>query len=194
MKCPCGNLQCYVCSSNVVDYSHFNPEMRCPLYGDMQQILKEQVATAQERTVQELLETRAGLEDSDVRIDEKMNTNDHNRINLKVPRPRPGIGPLRKGFWIPYEAPPPLNHVLRPPQIHRCIGCSKSFYSINSLSQHQRAKQHSDKGNVCITCNKSFHSPDSLNQHQRDKHGHGVVISKRKRKELPVMSHKKRRL
>lgn len=58
MKCLCGNLQCYVCEMNVADYSHFDnlgSGKICLLFGEMQEVLKEQVAMAQERTVQELL-------------------------------------------------------------------------------------------------------------------------------------------
>jgi hypothetical protein len=86
MKCFCGNLQCYVCESDVADYSHFDKLVNgqiCPLYGEMQELLKEQVAMAQERTVRELLKTRAELEDDDVRVDQEVGAN----INLGVPTP-----------------------------------------------------------------------------------------------------------
>jgi len=200
MKCPCGNLQCYVCSSNVVDYSHFEPEMRCPLYGDMQQLLKEQVAIAQERTVRELLQTGAGLEDNDVRVDEKADTNYYNRIHLEVPRPPPTIQPpLQQDFvnrgGFPYQVPLSRNRFdpVHIPEVHRCIECNRSFQSSNSLSQHREAK-HSDERNICITCHKSFRTSASLDQHQRDKPGHGAPVSKRKQKELSFASRKRRKL
>jgi hypothetical protein len=64
MKYPCSNLQRYVCEMNITDYSHFD-ELggggRCPLYGEMQELLNEQVAVAQEIVVQELLKSRAEL-------------------------------------------------------------------------------------------------------------------------------------
>ena len=207
MKCMCGNLQCYVCSSNVADYSHFGSGMMCSLYGNMQEVLKEQVAVAEERTVRELLKTRAGLKDDDVRVDKRVDTNIYNRINLETPRPPiPIQAPLRRNLWnpevfLPCGVPPILNGVerVRRPLVHRCIECDRIFGSADSLSQHRSAK-HNNGGNMapagptrCITCHKSFHSPDSLSQHRRDKHGPGAHGSKRKRRGSVTSSPQKKR-
>ena len=207
MKCTCGNLQCYVCSSNVSDYSHFESRMTCPLYGDMQDLLKEQVAAAEERTVRELLNTRAELEDDDVRVDKRVDTNTYNRINLEATRTPLAIQrPLRPNLWnpevvLPCEAPHILNEYGhdRGPQIHECIECERIFGSVYSLAQHRRAKHNNGENMApagstrCITCSKSFRSPDSLSQHQKDKHGPGACISKRKRREPVASSHRKKR-
>lgn len=71
MKCSCGNTQCYVCSANILDYSHFDAGKPCPMYGDMTDLLQKQVDTAEEVTVQKLLETRSDLKDEDVRVRKK---------------------------------------------------------------------------------------------------------------------------
>jgi hypothetical protein len=71
MKCPCGNTQCYVCSANIEDYLHFDSVLgTCPMYGGKDQI-KEEVAMAQEVTVQSLLRVRTELRDEDIRVDKK---------------------------------------------------------------------------------------------------------------------------
>lgn len=190
MKCTCGNLQCYVCSSNVADYSHFGSGKLCPLYGDMQELLKEQVAEAQERTVRELLKTTAGLEDNDVRVDKRVDTFT-THINLEAPR---------SPFAIQQPILNEIGHVCRP-QVHRCIECDRIFGSADSLSQHRSAKHTNGEyetqagNNRCITCRKTFHSPNSLSQHQRDKHGSSAHISKRKRKgSFASSSQKKKRV
>ena len=68
MKCSCGNIQCYVCSTNISDYSHFDRGMPCPMYGDMADLLQKQVDSAEEATVQKLLESRLDLTEEDIRV------------------------------------------------------------------------------------------------------------------------------
>ena len=54
MKCPYGNLQCYLWGQNVVDYSHFDKlagGKLCLLHSDMQVLLRRQVPVALDRTV-----------------------------------------------------------------------------------------------------------------------------------------------
>ena len=96
MTCTCGNFQCYVCSSDVVDYTHFDQTgdgsgKGCPLYGDMKQILRNQVAIAQEKTLQALLESGAGLEDEDIRVDKKVTPYIDGLITGTVQAPIPFI-------------------------------------------------------------------------------------------------------
>ena len=70
MKCSCGNTQCYVCSENITDYMHFDEVLgTCPMYGDMQDRIKKEVAMAQELTVHKLLRDQAELRDHDIRVD-----------------------------------------------------------------------------------------------------------------------------
>ena len=88
IKCMCGNLQCYVCELDIADYSHFDNLVNgkiCPLYGE--DMLKEQVALAQERTVRKLLENRAELEDDNIRVDKDVGAN-FNNLNFDASRPR----------------------------------------------------------------------------------------------------------
>lgn len=88
MKCVCGNLQCFVCSADNVDYSHFDHadglSGRCPLYRDMSKFLEEQVSSAQEKKMQELLEARKELTEDDIRVDKKKSENGN---QFSVPPP-----------------------------------------------------------------------------------------------------------
>lgn len=69
MRCTCGNTQCFVCSSNISDYSHFGDEDgKCPMYGDMIRMLEDQVSIAQDSTIQRLLSTRTDLTEADIRV------------------------------------------------------------------------------------------------------------------------------
>jgi hypothetical protein len=56
MKCVCGNIQCFVCSQNIQDYSHFG-EDKCPLFDDTTERLRTEVATAQERAIRDFTGT-----------------------------------------------------------------------------------------------------------------------------------------
>ncbi len=191
MTCRCGNLQCYVCGANVVDnYSHFEGG-RCELYTDMNKILRERVAAAQERTVQDLLKDRAELNDNDVRVDKReveSITSDNSWGTFRIPylelqqnifnddlgalHRRPQLGAVQNGGHRPNIG-----------GVHKCRPCGKSFGSYTSLSQHRRAK-HPDGGaqnTSCCICKKSFHSQVSLSQHIRDKQKDPSHASKRNR-------------
>ena len=76
MKCPhCGNIQCYLCSQDITDYSHFASDefgSRCPMNGETTAVLQKQVAEAQEATVQRLLRLQSNLKDEDIRVDGQM--------------------------------------------------------------------------------------------------------------------------
>lgn len=84
MTCSCGNQQCYVCSENIASYSHFGDEPgSCPMYGDMRDLLQEEVAKAEETAVKQLLDARIDLKDEDVRVNSNKETN-HNRRQSRV--------------------------------------------------------------------------------------------------------------
>lgn len=68
MTCSCGNRQCFVCSQDIEDYSHFD-DGGCPMYGDMKDLLSNEVAAAQESTLQQILQNTADLKYEDIRID-----------------------------------------------------------------------------------------------------------------------------
>ena len=123
MKCSCGNRQCYVCSEDVTDYSHFGDEEfgRCPMYGDIQDKLRSDVAKAEEATVQQLLRDRAELNDEDVRVNKNTDRGDREaegdflgalmtdltiERQLWIPEPTNGIANRQL-----YEAPAPFYDV-----------------------------------------------------------------------------------
>jgi hypothetical protein len=58
MKCVCGNTQCFVCSENIEDYSHFGD--KCPLFDDTAERLRTEVATAQEMAIRDVTGTDDG--------------------------------------------------------------------------------------------------------------------------------------
>jgi hypothetical protein len=193
MKCACGNLQCYVCSADVVDYSHFDKVNEsgkiCRLHGDLEQILSEEVAAAQENAIQALLETRPGLRDDDIRIDADLTTNIYNVRNSEISRPAsPPVWLWDVGAPMQREAPQNPNqaftHAHRR-RLYRCRGCTKSFGSTTSLSQHENATGHNRQrmaqngATRCNACHKQFGSSNSLFQHQRDKHHSAARALKR---------------
>ena len=75
MTCSfCKHKQCYVCSKTIYNYEHFdNPldKNPCPMYGDMNELLKAQVSSAEDEIVRELLEKRKDLKEEDLRVDHK---------------------------------------------------------------------------------------------------------------------------
>src|SRR6202022_2637 len=95
MKCNCGNVQCFVCSQNVMGYDHFDRKTgtMCPMYGDMVELLRSQVASAQEETIKTLLQSRNELTDDDVRVDKDI-TGDS--VPKSKTEPDAGV-PFRRG-------------------------------------------------------------------------------------------------
>ena len=136
MKCSCGNQQCYVCSEDVTDYAHFGTEAfgKCPMYGDIQDRLRRDVAKAEEATVQQLLRNRAELKDEDVRVNKNADGEDREteggfleafmtdltiEQTLWVPEPTIGIA-NRDLYEMPapfYYAPPERPLPLAEPQL-----------------------------------------------------------------------------
>lgn len=74
MTCSCGNKQCYVCGKNVQDYDHFGEidEGKCALYDDHEERLRQEVATAQQQTINKLLQTGADLTADGVVVDKNL--------------------------------------------------------------------------------------------------------------------------
>jgi len=69
MRCDkCGNTQCYVCSQDVVDYTHFDKKTGCPMYGDMADLLTVQVESAQKDAVEAVLKVNGELKVEDVEV------------------------------------------------------------------------------------------------------------------------------
>jgi hypothetical protein len=65
MTCRCGNKQCFVCSVNIKDHSHFSNET-CPMYGDTEYILSSDVVKARNKTIERLREERADFKEEDM--------------------------------------------------------------------------------------------------------------------------------
>jgi len=188
MTCRCGNYQCYVCSSNVVDYSHFQgygDGNGCPLYGDMKELLREQVAIAQEKTLERLVNSDAGFEEADIRVDERMPIGPLSATTVPT---IPQLEPIVQAIFMPVpwrrEPRRAIQNInnrrmrTRDPE-HICTECNKQFGLANSLSQHCEAKGH--MLNWCAGCNKGFGAPYSLAQHQRDKHRNQATRTDRKK-------------
>jgi hypothetical protein len=201
IECTCGNLQCYVCSSNIDDYSHFDQinedGRKCPLHGDTETLLKEQVAVAQERTVQKLLGEGTGLQDDDIRVDKTLNAYEPEIPEVPTPvlatqpqfQPAPPLFQPCIQYGVLRDWNDPVGHLCMP-QLHLCVTCNKTFGAARSLSQHQKAKDHTN--HRCAQCSKVFKSPDSLLQHQRDTNG-SCAQGKRKRMRSQTSHPRKRR-
>jgi len=69
--CPCGNLQCYICSENVSTYDHFG-NGKCPQYDDTVKRQRREVAKAQGRAVKDVLKKTADLTVEDVTVDKEL--------------------------------------------------------------------------------------------------------------------------
>ena len=129
MTCQCGNVQCFLCSKNVADYSHFGDAIgQCQMYGDMKEYLEKQVLAAQETTVKRILQSRSDLKEDDIRVDNAPNIRpviiennaqrqSNNLVNTN-PWIMPGAIPLFPPFpTIPLPAGPP--NVLPPIELPR---------------------------------------------------------------------------
>jgi len=69
--CPCGNLQCYICSENVSTYEHFG-NGKCPQYDDTARRQRRDVAKAQGRAVKDVLKKTTDLTVEDVAVDKEL--------------------------------------------------------------------------------------------------------------------------
>jgi hypothetical protein len=201
MKCLCGNFQCYVCSLDVVDYSHFQDNSNdgeCPLYGNMEERLKEQVAVAQETTLNGLLGFGADLNDADIRVDEDLRMHlptaitNPTIIRQELMAPQPLFMPAALGLGehgrlqVQNLRLPP-RHLTRSPEVHSCVECHKAFASARSLTQHRQMKLHLNPNHTlnpnrtqCSRCQKSFGSVNARDQHERDKHGQHPALRRKK--------------
>ena len=81
MICPCGNMQCYICSETINGYEHFNrrqvgtEEVLCPMYDDTEQRLEREVAVAQEEALIEVIGRRGSkLRKEEVVVDRELVT------------------------------------------------------------------------------------------------------------------------
>jgi hypothetical protein len=81
MICPCGNMQCYICSETISGYEHFNrrqlgtEEVLCPMYDDTEQRLEREVAVAQQEALIEVIGRRGStLREEEVVVDGELVT------------------------------------------------------------------------------------------------------------------------
>lgn len=175
MRCRCGNLQCYLCSSDIIagEPSHFAQGVnagggKCAQFGDAQEYLKMEVALAQEKAISELLQSHSRLEDVDVRVEKKPPEaallTEH-EIDLLIEEALAA----RLGVW-----PDPIR---LPQRSHRCFECDKGFYTARALSQHLEAKGHCIESFQCQICDKVFYTATSLSSHQNAKGHHDIRCS-----------------
>src|SRR5579859_1518772 len=111
MRCSCGNTQCFLCSANVHDYTHFDQrhqygrKLGCTLYGDTKNILKKEVEEAQDKAVREILEKGGEVEEEDVRVDKEVEV-----PNTDGPGMPPGFGGMVEFGGIPIAFGQPGIH------------------------------------------------------------------------------------
>ena len=93
MTCTCGNKQCFVCSKNVEDYTHFDGKGRCPMYCDADSLLKEDVDKARDEVVQRLRKTRPDLNEEELPQSQKSPTPEQ-----KTDKPSRMLRPLARNL------------------------------------------------------------------------------------------------
>src|SRR5436190_4078582 len=73
MTCPCGNLQCYICSANISGYDHFGKSLgKCALYDDTAERQRREIAAAQGEAVQNVLQVRNDVTIADLTVDKDL--------------------------------------------------------------------------------------------------------------------------
>ncbi|EME78572.1 uncharacterized protein MYCFIDRAFT_87855 [Pseudocercospora fijiensis CIRAD86] len=97
MSCPsCGNLQCYVCSADIKEYSHFdqaphglpqggqtlNGAKKCPLYDNVEERHEREVKEAEAAARAQVLDDNPDVteEDLQIKVSEKVKKADADRI------------------------------------------------------------------------------------------------------------------
>jgi hypothetical protein len=75
--CSCGYSHCYVCSAKVEGYHHFgNGAGQCPLYDDIEEPERQEVAVAQGQDVLDGLATPNDVTGNDLTVDQKPHSPD----------------------------------------------------------------------------------------------------------------------
>jgi TRIAD3 protein (E3 ubiquitin-protein ligase RNF216) len=95
MNCPCGNIQCYVCSKSC-QYNHFDDERRggksgnCPLFDDVQVRHEDETKRAEVIIVEKLKKEHPDVdpEDLEIRVSDAVKEDEENR---------------KKKRWHPHE-------------------------------------------------------------------------------------------
>ncbi|OBT50038.1 hypothetical protein VE04_09743, partial [Pseudogymnoascus sp. 24MN13] len=101
MNCPCGNIQCYVCSKSC-QYNHFDDERRggkagnCPLFDDVQVRHEDETKRAETLIVEKLKKEHPEVdpEDLEIRVSDAVKEDEERR---------------KKKRWNPHE---PFRHLL----------------------------------------------------------------------------------
>ena len=173
MKCSCGNIQCYVCSTNVLDYSHFGDGKPCPMYGDMADLLQKQVDTAEEVTVQKLLENRSDLKDEDIRVRKRQKSSTGRTSGFQSSYENPwqlftvSTNDVRTNFGWPFPVqhipPHPFRHGNNPygsAGCDACINCRrrKGRVLLPGCNFANRKCEYVSKDERCTFCVKMGHN------------------------------------
>ncbi|SMR58451.1 unnamed protein product [Zymoseptoria tritici ST99CH_1E4] len=116
MTCPsCGNLQCYVCSTSITCYSHFNhmpgvavdpqnPSTKCPLYDNSEERHEREVEAAEAAARAEVMEEQPDItqEDLDIKVSDAVKKSAQDRVRRALPPPGfDGPGPLDMHALLP---------------------------------------------------------------------------------------------
>jgi hypothetical protein len=145
MRCSCGNTQCFLCSANVHDYTHFDQrdyrgvKRGCTLYGDTKGLLKKEVQDAQDRTVKEILERRGDVKEEDVLVDKEVEVPNTDGPGFPPAMMMGGMG------GMPMPIPMGGNPFLIPghPVMFGMDGLQQQFMNMgNPFFQPQQQHQH----------------------------------------------------
>lgn len=104
MNCPCGNIQCYVCSQSC-QYNHFDDERRggktgnCPLFDDVNKRHEDETKRAEETIVEKLQKEHPEItrEDLEIRVSDAVKADEAKRRKRRL-LPHEGFG-----FQLPAE-------------------------------------------------------------------------------------------
>ena len=149
MNCPCGNIQCYVCSKSC-QYNHFDDERRggkagnCPLFDDVNKRHEDETKRAEELIVEKLRKEHpeVAAEDLEIRVSDAVKADEEKR-RAKRHHPHEHHRFILDGGFGRQElpAPPPLD--VRPGNQERQM--FRDAFMANLPPQHlevgNRAKQ-----------------------------------------------------
>ncbi|OAF56327.2 hypothetical protein VC83_06635 [Pseudogymnoascus destructans] len=114
MNCPCGNIQCYVCSKSC-QYNHFDDERRggksgnCPLFDDVQVRHEDETKRAEEIIVEKLKKEHPDVdpEDLEIRVSDAVKADEERRKKKRWHPHEPFRFAIEGGMGRPQVPPPP---------------------------------------------------------------------------------------
>ncbi|KFY16531.1 hypothetical protein V492_01267 [Pseudogymnoascus sp. VKM F-4246] len=90
MMCPCGNIQCYVCSKSC-EYDHFDDTRRggksgnCPLFDDVNKRHEDETKSAEKAIVEKLQKEHPGMarEDLEIKVSDAVKEDEEKRKKMR---------------------------------------------------------------------------------------------------------------